>query len=69
MKNPLVWISTITAAGFIIAGITYFSKATDPADHIGVAAARTPALVAGVTCLVLATGLLVAALFAFRKRD
>jgi hypothetical protein len=70
MKNqyPIFWLIAVAVVVLGIAGISFFVNATTPA--VGEwAGAQTRALVAGITCLVLATGLLCLGAFMFRKHD
>jgi hypothetical protein len=56
----------VAVLGLGIAGIVFFSFAVETMAR---PETRTPALVAGITCLVLATGILVLGVFSFRKRE
>jgi len=69
MKNlhPIFWLIAVAVVVFGVAGIVFFGDATTPMS--GADEAQKRALVAGITCLVLATGLLCLGAFMFRKRE
>ena len=66
MKHPLLWLLTTAVIAFIIAGFIFLDTASSYSTFV---AQRTPALVSGITCLVIATGLLVLGIFKFGNRD
>ena len=68
MKHPIYWLLSLVVIGLIIAGIAFLSEAT---GHYVEATARTPALIAGITCLGMGSGLLVLGIGIqlFGKRD
>ena len=68
MKHPLLPLIVIAVVGLGIAGVVFINSAASSSSQV-VAESRTPALVGGITCLVIATGLLVLGLFMFRKTD
>lgn len=68
MNHPLLWLIVLMVVGLAIAGIVFLNSAAS--SHPGVQdASRTPALVGGITCLVIATGLLMLGLFMFRQKQ
>lgn len=66
MKHPLLGLLTAAVIAFIIAGFVALDTANSTYSSAG---QRTPALVSGITCLVIATGLLVLGIFRFGNRD
>ena len=68
MKNPMVWLIAVAVVGLGIAGISFLANASSGSTLIA-EQSRTPSLVAGISCLVLATGVLVLGAVMFRKRD
>jgi len=62
----MLWLIPVAVLGFGIAGIVFFSFSVDKDARVET---RTPSMVAGITCLVLSTGILVLGAFMFRKRD
>lgn len=68
MKHLLFVLVTIAVIALGIAGI-YFIAEAGSSSHSVTPEARTPNLVGGLTCLVLATGLLGFGVFALQKRD
>lgn len=75
MKNPVFWLIVVAVIAFGITGISFLSSASgspmlNPASsELLVAEGWKNNLIAGITCLVLATGILALAVFRFRKRD
>ena len=68
MKDPLLLLLAAVVIALVIAGFVFLSTATT--EHAFTPQeARTPALVSGITCLTIGTGLLVLGVFMFRKRD
>ncbi len=68
MKNPLLLLLALVVAALIIAGFVFLTNASGSSGLIQ-QEARQPALISGMTCLFLGTGLLVLGIFQFRKRD
>jgi len=68
MKNPLLWLLSVAVIALGVAGIVYLGTATGNSSLIP-KEARTAATISGVTCLSLATLLLLFGVFQFRKRD
>ena len=66
MNSAMFWLIAVVVVGFGIAGFSFIATA---AATFTETEARTPATIGGVTCLVLATGILIAAVFAFRNRQ
>ena len=64
--NPIFWLIAVAVVGLGIAGYSFCRFATDIMAN---SEDKTRSLVAGITCLVLATGLLVLGAFMFRKHD
>ena len=75
MKNPLLWLLGLCVISLYIAGFMFLTTSSSQYySHGGtidrvVTEQRTPALVSGITCLTIGTGLLVLGVFVFRKRD
>ena len=67
MKNPLLLLLALVVVALMIAGFVFLSHASSPTGFIK--ESRQPALISGMTCLGLGTGLLVLGIFQFRKRD
>jgi len=67
MRHTLLWLNIGAVVVLGIAGIAFFGGAVEARPMLN--EARTASLVAGITCLVLATVLLVLAVFAFRKGE
>lgn len=66
MKNPMALLLAVAVLGLGIAGIVFFERSMNRDTWPD---ARTPALVAGIICESLATGLLVVGLCLFRRRE
>jgi cell division protein FtsW (lipid II flippase) len=67
MKHPLLWPVILTVITLYIAGLVFLDRSS---SNINVVTEdRKPALVSGITCLTLGSGLLVLGIFMFRKRD
>ena len=69
MKNPLLWLLAISVIAMGVCGTHYLDLASSAFHLTSDPQGRTPALVSGILCLVIATGLLVFGVIAFRKRD
>lgn len=67
MKHPLHWLLSVVVIALLSAGFVYLSTATGSSSAIP-SDARTPALVSGLTCLSLASGLLVLGFVLMRNR-
>jgi hypothetical protein len=67
MKYVLLWVFVGAVVVLGIAGIIFLAGASEA--RLMITEARTASLVAGITCLVLASGLLVLGVFAFRKAN
>ena len=66
MKHPLLWLTSVCVIALFIAGFVSLHTAT---DQYSITTQRTPALVSGITCLVIGSGLLVLGIFKFRDND
>ncbi len=62
------WLVSVAVVGLGIAGINFLANASSSSTLIA-ESSRTPSLVAGLTCLGLATGILVLGIVMFRKRN
>jgi hypothetical protein len=75
VKNPVLGLIVVAVVALGIMGISFLCSASGspmiPAGSSELLAAegRRNNLIAGIACLVLATGILVVAVFAFRKRE
>ena len=65
--NQLSWLIAVAVVALGIAGISFIGEAGS-SSHAMILEARTPNLVGGITCLVLATGILGLGVFILRKR-
>ncbi len=65
LKNPLLWLTVAAIIAFGVAGMIHFGTATSNSS-LAKDEARTPALIAGITCVTMATGLLVFGIVSFR---
>jgi len=68
MKKPLFVLVAAAVVGLGIAGITFLATASSTNAMVA-EQSRTPSLVAGITCLVLATGILVFGVTVLQRRD
>ena len=73
-KTPLLSLLIVAVIVLGIAGCVFLAYASGLLKALDMVRETpqgtvTPALVAGITCLTLSTGLLVLGLFMFRKRD
>ena len=66
MKPPVFYLVSIAVIALYIRG---FISISTSADTFTQAEARTPALVSGVVCVSIGTGLLVVAMWLSRKQD
>jgi hypothetical protein len=75
VKNPVLWLIAVAVWALGLVGILFLSSASGPpmipagGSELLAAVGRRNNLIAGITCLVLATGILIVAVFAFRKRE
>ena len=69
MKNPLLYLLSFVVLGVGAFGIRYLDLASSAYHLTSDPQGRTPALVSGIFCLVLAAGLLVFGIIAYRRRD
>lgn len=69
MKNhPLLPLVALAVFALVAAGVVFMSNAASSSSSIS-PDSRTPALVGGITCLLIATGLLLTGLFLFRPKQ
>ena len=68
MKHPLLWLLANSVIAFCVTGFIYLGTVTSTSAFTP-EGARTPALVSGIVCLCIATGLLVLGIVVFRKKD
>ena len=69
MKNTMLWLVVISVVALGIAGVKFLCTASAASSFNVAAEARMPSLVAGITCLVFAVGLLTLGVFGFRKDE
>ncbi len=62
------WLVSVAVVGLGIAGFRFLANASSSSALIA-ESSRTPSLVAGLTCLGLATVILILGIIMFRKRD
>ncbi len=65
LKNPLLWLTVAAIIAFGVGGMIHFGRATSNSANVK-DEARTPALIAGMTCVTMVTGLLVFGIISFR---
>ena len=68
MKDPLLKIASAAVIVLLLAGIYFLAYATRIFGYIAVDSVK-PALVSGITCLVIGAGLLVFAVLTLRNHD
>lgn len=66
MKPPLSWLLSAAVIALFIRGFVSISTSTDTYTQ---SEARTPALIAGIACVGVGTGLLVLGIWVSRKHD
>ena len=67
MRNPMLWLVAVAVLALGIRGFVFLDDAAGTRPLVE--SARTFGFVAGITCLVIAVGLLVFGMFVFRRRD
>ncbi len=69
MNSTLLGTLTLVILGLLIAGITFITWSCQSVYSLGGETARTPALVGGITCLILSVGLLVFAIIMSSRKN
>ncbi|MBA3311959.1 MAG: hypothetical protein M3552_07015 [Planctomycetota bacterium] len=65
LKNPLLWLTVAAIIVFGVAGMNHLGTATSNSANVK-DEVRTPALISGITCVTIASGLLVFGIISFR---
>lgn len=68
MKRPLTWLLVLVVLALEAAGLAFLGTATSDSNFLP-REGRTSAMVAGISCLVIGSGLLVFGVCASRKQD
>lgn len=69
MKTPMTWLLIATVVFLFVIAYFTLNTATSASSLITAPAARTPSLIAGITSLLVGSGLVVFGIVFFSKRE